>query len=152
MYAPISIAQEIDQLQNTIDKLKKIQKLYPLTVINDKGNYETFGVNKEANSIVFSYNKNIVWAYVSKTTDDIHIYTTPAKFGVLIYDPQSLYTKLIIDDYRENMKKWDISEKMIRKTDLYVIEFMKKSRRIPLKDTNLDTLKNDNLKKLLVLL
>ena len=151
MYEPVSIAQEIINLQSQIDKLKKIQSLYPQTIINIMGNYQPSDVNEVADTISFSYNNSIVWAYISKRIDNIDIYTTPDQFGILIYDPQSLYTKLIIDDYRENMKKWNISEEMIRKTDLYVVDFMRKQRRISLKDTNLDTLKNDNLKKLLVL-
>jgi hypothetical protein len=152
MSSPIFIAQEIDQLQKKLDLLKDIDKLYPDTIINDRGFYENRLVNKEANNIRFVYEKSIVWAWLSKSIEGAYVYTTPFRFGVLMYDPQSLYTKLMIQQYREDMIKWDIQEDMIRKTDLYVIDFMNTKRKISLKDTNLDTLNNDNLKKLLVLL
>lgn len=144
------ISEELDFLQKKVASLKEIYKLYPDTVITRDATYESPSLNKDADIIRFSHQRETTWAYVSKVIGCIELCAKPNRFAILMYDPFSLFTHLIVQEYRENMRKNDIPERLIREADLRVIEFIE-SKKISIKNSNLDTLRNDDLKKLLVL-
>jgi len=143
------ITEELDFLQKKVASLKDVYKLYPDTVYNTDI-YKTSQINRDVDIIRFSKEKEVIWAYVSKVFGCIEVFAKPHKFALLMYDPFSLFTHLVVQEYRENMKKNYIPEELIRKADIHVIEFIS-DRNISIKNTNLDTLRNDDLKKILVL-
>jgi hypothetical protein len=144
------ITEELDFLQKKVASLREVYKLYPDTIITRSAAYESPSLNRDANTIRFSYEREVVWAHISKVFGCVEVHTKPSKFAILVYDPFSLFTHLMVQEYRENMKKNEISEDLIRKADLYVIEFIG-TKNINIKNSNLDTLRNDDLKKLLIL-
>ena len=142
-----SISEEIDVLQTRITSLKYISEMYPDVSYTKNGALTSFLLNKDANNIRFDYQMfNGLYAYISKKIEDIEIFSNPYRF--LIAELPEIF-ELKISNYRKKMQSLKIQEKLVKKVDLMILKFIINNPSFTI--SNLNSLKDNKLKRLLVL-
>lgn len=154
----LKITEELDRTQKRAASLREIYKLYPDTIVRKNiishGDevFSSKSINKDISVVRFSYHNHWLTAYTSKVIGCIEVRSDPETFVLLQYYPDDMYAQLIVQDYQVSMRKNNISEEIIRTTDLRVLDFIK-DRTIDLSKSNLKNINQDTtIAKLLALL
>lgn len=153
--ATYKITEELDKLQKKVAALREIYKHHPDTVVKQTATEEIYishSVNNSVNIVRFVFNQGWLRAYPSKIYGCVELCSAPTYFALLAYYPGDIFKQLIVQNYHDNMRKQGISEELIRKCDLQVIDFIK-NRNVDLSKSNIrDINPNSAIGKLLLLL